>query len=180
MVDIVKSFTDAWNIYVKNFFTILLSTLVVVFLGIITIGILYVPLLVGLQMLFVKAKRGEPIALADIFVPMKKFLAVSFATVWIAILCVIGFILLIVPGLCWSTWWMFALLFIVDKNLGIGAGMKASKDVVRKNNLWMHLLLLILSGIVAHLGTYVYGVGVLLTMPLGMGAIACAYADESK
>lgn len=179
-MDIVKAFIDAWNIYVKNFFTILLTTLVVMFLGVITLGILYIPLLVGLQMMFVKAKRGEPITLSDVFAPMKRFFAIFFGSIWIGILVAIGLILLIVPGLIWASWWMFALLFIVDKNMGIGAGMRASKEIVRKNNLWMHLLLLILAAIVSNLGSYVFWVGILLTMPLGWGAVACAYADESK
>jgi len=179
-MDIVKAFTDAWNIYVKNFFTIFLATLVVLVLGVLTLGLLYVPLLVGLQMLFVKAKRGEAIALNDIFAPVQRFFALFFGTIWMAILIVIGLILLVVPGLCWATWWMYALLFIFDKKLGIGAGMRASKDLVRKNNLWMHLLFLILTSVVANLGSYVFGVGILLTMPLGWGALACAYADESK
>lgn len=179
-MDIVKAFTDAWNIYVKNFFTILLTTLVVMFLGVITLGILYLPLLVGLQMMFVKAKRGESITLSDVFAPVKRFFAIFFGSIWIGILVAIGLILLIVPGLIWASWWMFALLFIVDKNMGIGAGMRASKEMVRKNNLWMHLLLLVLAAIVSNLGSYVFWVGILLTMPLGWGAVACAYADESK
>ncbi len=179
-MDITKAFTDAANIYVKNFFNILLATLVVMLLGVITLGILYMPLLIGLQMMFVKAKRGEAIGLNDVFTPMKRFFALFFGTVWIGILVAIGFILLIVPGLIWASWWMYALLYIYDKNLGIGAGMRASKEVVRKNNLWMHLLLLILAAIVSNLGSYVFWVGILLTMPLGWGAVACAYADESK
>jgi len=179
-MDIVKAFTDSWKIYMANFVTILLATLAVMIIGVVTLGLLYVPLLVGLQMLFIKAKRGEAVLLNDIFVPVKRFFAIFFGSVWIALLVMIGLILFLIPGLCWLSWWMFALLYIFDKNLGIGAAMRASKELVRKNNLWAHLFLLILAGAVAHLGFYVFGIGVLLTMPLGMGALACAYADEAK
>lgn len=179
-MDIVKAFTEAWNIYIKNFFLIFLSTLVVIILGVLTLGLLYLPLLIGLEMLFVKAKRGEAIMLNDIFAPVPRFFAMLFGSLWMALLIVIGIILLVVPGLCWATWWMYALLFIYDKKLGIGAGMRASKEIVRKDNLWMHLLFLALCSVVANLGGYVFGVGILLTMPLGWGALACAYADESK
>ncbi|MDD4178699.1 MAG: hypothetical protein PHH14_01440 [Candidatus Margulisbacteria bacterium] len=179
-MDIVKAFTDAWNIYIKNFFTIFLATLVVIILGALTLGLLFIPLMIGLQMLFVKAKRGEAIALNDIFAPVNRFFALFFGNIWIVILVAVGLLLLIVPGLCWASWWMYSLLFIFDKKLGIGAGMRASKEVVRKNNLWMHLLFLILASVVAHLGSYIFWVGIFLTFPLGWGAVACAYADESK
>jgi len=175
-MDIVKAFIDAWKIYMANFVTILLAALAVMIIGTVTLGLLYIPLLVGLQMLFIKAKRGEAVQLNDIFAPVKRF----FGSIWIALLVVLGLILLIVPGLCWLSWWMYALLYIFDKNLGIGAAMRASKEVVRKNNLWAHLFLIVLASVVSQLGFRVFGIGALLTMPLGMGALACAYAEEVK
>lgn len=179
-MDIVKAFTDAWNIYIKNFIIIILATLVAMVLGGLTLGILYIPLLVGVQMLFVKAKRGEPIVFNDVFSPINRFFSIFFGSIYMAILICIGLILLIVPGLCWASWWMFALLFIYDKKMNIGEGMAASKNIVRKNNLWMHLILILLACVVADIGIYIFKIGFLFTMPLGMGAIACAYADEAK
>jgi uncharacterized membrane protein len=179
-MDIVKAFKDAWNVYVKNFFTIFLSSVAVLILSVVTLGILYIPLMVGLQMLFVKAKRGQEISLNDIFSPIKRFFALFFGSIWIGILIIIGLILFIVPGLCWASWWMYALLFIFDKEMKIGEGMRASKEVIRRNNLWMHLLLLVLACFIANIGSYVFGIGIIFTLPLGLGAIACAYADETK
>jgi len=179
-MDIVKAFTDAFNIYIKNFIIIILATLVAMVLGMFTLGLLYLPLLVGVQMLFVKAKRGQPLVFAEIFSPIKRFFALFFGSIWMAILVIIGIILLIVPGLIWASWWIFMMLFIFDKQMGIGAAMRASKDVVRKNNVWLHLLLIILACVVAQIGIYAFRVGYLFTLPLAMGAIACAYADEAK
>ena len=182
-MDIVKPFKDAWEIYIKNFLTILLATLITIILGMITLGILILPLVVGLQMLFVKAKRGQPIALNDIFAPIKRISAIYFSGIWICILVAIGLILLIVPGLCWASWWMYSLLFIFDKGLGIGAGMRASKEIVRKNNLWMHLILILLVGFIMNVGNFIPMLNIaldILLMPLALGAIACAYVEEAK
>lgn len=179
-MDIVKSFTDAFNIYIKNFVVIILATLVTMILSVITFGILAMPLYTGVMMLFVSAKRGQPVQFASIFSPIKRFFALFFGSIWISILVCIGLILLIIPGFIWVSWWMFAMLFIFDKSMGIGAGMAASKAIVRKNNLWLHLLLIILAGVVGNLGYYVFKIGYLFTAPIAMGAIACAYADESK
>jgi hypothetical protein len=41
-------------------------------------------------------------------------------------------------------------------------------------------MLAILAGIVGSLGQFLFGFGVILTIPLGTGAIASAYANETK
>ncbi len=179
-MDIVKAFSDSLNIFMKNFLVILLATLVAILISFVTLGILAVPMHVGIQMLFVKAKRGEPVQFNDIFAPISRFFALFFGSIWMAILICIGIVLLVVPGLCWASWWMYGLLFIVDKGKGIGEAMRLSKDIVRKNNLWMHLLLILLAGIVSQIGMYVFRVGALITIPLALGAVACAYVDETK
>lgn len=76
--------------------------------------------------------------------------------------------------------WMFALLLVADKGLVITDALKASRDIVTRNNWWMHFLLLILAGIVGQIGSFAWGIGALLTMPLAMGAVACAYEEEAK
>lgn len=148
-MEIGKTLTDAWDIYLKNFVVIFFSYIIMLVLGICTLGLLLVPLMVGTQMLFVKAKRGEKISIGDIFGPVKRFFALFFGIIWIAILIVIGFVLGIAPGLIFAVWWMFALLSIYDKGLGIGAGMKASKEIINnpntKNSLWTHYGLMALS-----------------------------------
>ncbi|MFA6417835.1 MAG: hypothetical protein WCW67_01675 [Candidatus Margulisiibacteriota bacterium] len=204
-MDIGKAFTEAWNIYRKNFWTVFLANLVAVLLSIITLGILFPPLSIGLQSLFIKAKRGEPFVLHDIFGPMGRFWPLTGATAYyflvilMAILlpCLGVLALLIWPGWAtglaafltivifflsfgWMTWYMFTFLYIYDQKMTVGAAMLASKIVVRKNNVWLHLLLFLLSGIISQLGSNVFYVGVLFTAPLGAGALACAYDEETK
>ncbi|MDD5382785.1 MAG: hypothetical protein PHH60_03925, partial [Candidatus Margulisbacteria bacterium] len=66
------------------------------------------------------------------------------------------------------------------KGLSINAGLAASRALVTKNNWWLHFLLVVLAGFVGGIGNVLWGIGAILTMPLGIGAIACAYAEESK
>lgn len=192
-MDIGKAFMDSWNIYIKNFIIILLAGIVSSILG-----FLVAPY-VGFQMMFVKGKRGTGVSFNEVFAPFSRFLSLFFGAIWIgiivllilvpSIICfymnwgVVGGILL-VAGILLDIYlgvnWMFALLLVYDKNLSINDAMKASKELVMKNNWWMHLLLLILAGIVGGIGNILWGVGAILTLPLGMGAIACAYAEEAK
>jgi len=192
-MDIGKAFVDSWNIYVKNIIIIILAGIVSSLLG-----ILIAPL-VGFQMMFVKAKRGNPVSFNDVFATFGAFINLFFGAIWIGIILTlmfapmgicfylgwnaIGFLFLIAAVLVdiyLGVNWMFALLLIYDKGLSIGAGMKASRELVAKNNWWLHLVLLILAGVVGGLGNIVWGIGVILTMPIGIGAIACAYAEEAK
>jgi hypothetical protein len=192
-MDIGKAFTDSFNIYIKNFIIILLAGIVSIILG-----FLIAPL-VGFQMMFVKAQRGGAVAFNDIFAPFSKFINIALGALWISILICLCFVpsivcfylnwnlvgsLLIVAAVLLVIYlgvsWIFALLMIYDKGLSIGQGLKASRELVAKNNFWMHLVLVILAGIVAGLGNILWGVGAILTMPLGVGAIACAYAEETK
>jgi len=182
-MDIVKAFKDSCDIYCKNFLTIFISAIVVIILSVLTLGILMMPLLVGLQMLFVKAKRGEAISLNDIFAPMKNYWALSIAGLWISTLICLGFCLFILPGLCWSAWWLYSLLMIADKKMGIGESMRASKELVRKDNIWLHILLIMVSTVIINLGNLVPLAGLLVALlifPVGIGAISCAYAEETK
>ena len=171
-MDIIKAFTDAWNIYIKNFILVILALIVAHILGFITLGILAVPLMVGFQMLFIRAKRGESIAFSDIFTPIvKHFFALAFGALSIAailvacllpgIICLnynwntLGSILLVIGILAdvyLGVSYLFALLLINDKGLSIANGLKMSRAMVAKNNFWLHLLLIVLAAIVCKIG----------------------------
>lgn len=192
-MDIGKAFTDAFNIYIKNFVIIVLAGLVSSLLG-----FLICPF-VGFQMMFVKAKRGGAIAFNDVFAPFSKFMNLALGALWIGILIALCFapsvlafylnwnlvgsllaVAAVLAAIYLGVSWMFALLMIYDKGLSINQGLKASRELVAKNNFWMHLVLVILAGIVGGLGNILWGVGAILTMPIGMGAIAAVYAEETK
>ncbi|MBU0630440.1 MAG: hypothetical protein KKC80_05920 [Candidatus Margulisbacteria bacterium] len=192
-MDIGKAFVDAWNNYTKNFVVLILAAIVSSI-----IGILIAPM-VGFQMMFVKAIRGEAVSFNDIFAPFRRFGALALAACWITILLMLAFI---PGGLCfYLNWnlvggllifaailldiylgvcWLFALLLIYDKGMSINNSLKTSREIVTRNNWWMHFLLVVLAGIVSSLGNVLWGIGAILTMPVGVGAIASAYAEETK
>ena len=192
-MDIGKAFVDAWNIYVKNFIVLVLAGIVTMFLC------WLVAPLVGFQMMFIKAQRGEPIAFNDVFAPFNKFWPLAIAAAWIFLLLCLAFVPMAIAF--WLDWpwvgiiltlaavvldiylgvaWLFVLLLIYEKGLGIRAALKASHELVSRNNWWLVFLLVILAGFVSGLGNIAWVIGAMLTMPLGTGAIACAYAEITK
>jgi hypothetical protein len=190
-MNIAKPFLNAWDIYIKNFGTIIISLIIVIILSIVTLGILAIPLFVGFQMLFVKAMRKKKIVANEVLEPIGRYWSILFGNVTIMIMVIFGFMLLIVPGFAWMAWWMYAILFIYDRNMHIEDGLRASKELVRKNGTWWHLLFLVVIGFInialaqifaaANIPAWIYQLlATIFVTPITSGAIACAYADESK
>lgn len=121
-------------------------------------AIICVPLLVGIQMLFVKAKRGKKIVLFDILVPFNKISSISLISVGV------GFLLLIpnsaglehystgmkhfltftpILSMLLATRGTFVLLAICDKNLSICAGALYGYQLIKKINARKHFWFII-------------------------------------
>jgi hypothetical protein len=183
-MNIGKPFVDSWNIYIKNLGTIFIAFIILIILTVVTLGTLYIPLLIGLQMLFVKAKRGEAITSNEVLAPVGRYFSLTFGSLGICLLVLTGLLLLVVPGLAWSAWWMYAALLMYDKKMHIEDGMRTSKELVRKNGTWWHLLFLIVAFFIDFLPSVIFppfGWALkFITTPLTMGAVACAYADEAQ
>jgi len=191
-MDIGKAFIDAWNIYTKNFIVVFLAGIVAVLLC------WLVSPAIGFQMMFIKAGKGTPIVFNDVFAAFDRFGALVLGSLLIILLLLLCFlpaaicflmnwdilgVLLIIAGLSLGIYlavcWIFSLLMICDQGLSLGAALASSRALVIKNGWWTHFLLLVLVGIVAGIGKALLGIGVLLTIPLGIGALTCAYAEES-
>ncbi len=190
-MNIGKPFVDAWNIYIKNFGTLMIALIIALILTIVTLGVLGLPLFIGFQMLFVKAMRKKKITANEVLDPVNRYFSLVFGYLGIAFLTFFGCLLFLVPGLVWISWWMYALLFMADRDMHIEAGMRASKELVRKNGTWWHLLFLAvicfiniaLRQLLGALSIPVWIYFVLATLfitPITGGALACAYAAESK
>jgi hypothetical protein len=80
----------------------------------------------------------------------------------------IGYCLLIVPGVILSVWWLYAVFYLVDKNMDFWPAMAASKEAVTKSGFMNQLIVFILVSVINSAGSALAGFGVLLTAPFGM------------
>ena len=72
--------------------------------------------------------------------------------------------------------WSFAFMLIVDRGIGPWAALEISRRVVTHQ--WFRMLfLLILGGLLTMLGLFALFIGILFTLPLGIGAMVCAYEE---
>jgi len=125
-----------------------------------------------------KKFNNEPAEIADLFIAFKRtelVLPSILACVVMEIIIVLGFICLIIPGIMAAAAFMFTYLIMLDGEKDFWAAMMKSKDIVAKD--WFqYCVFAILVAIISALGGIVV-VGILVTIPIGLGAVVLAYND---
>lgn len=120
--------------------------------------------------------RNRPYGFGDFFNGFKKFLPVFLTAFVSGILIALGLLLLILPGIYLAVSYLFAQLFVVDKNLSFWSAMEASRKVITRK--WFPFFgLVLLLALLNLLGAIILGVGLLVTIPLSACVVAAAYED---
>ena len=85
-----------------------------------------------------------------------------------------GFLLLIIPGIIWGLMFMFYRYSLVDKNMSVFDSLSRSREMTRGVK-WQLMGLFILLYFINVLGAMLFGLGLLVTIPLSWLATAHAY-----
>lgn len=124
-----------------------------------------IPLMVGMMMLAIKYSRGESIHYRSMFDYYHMTGHLALAGILIYILTLIGFLLLILPGIYLSVAYVFALPLIADKGLDVWEAMELSRKAVTKN--WFKVFgLMLLLVLIFGLGALALGIGLIWAIPL--------------
>lgn len=124
-----------------------------------------IPLMVGMMMLAIKYSRGETIHYRAMFEYYHMVGHLSLAGILIYILTLIGFLLLVLPGIYLSVAYVFALPLIADKGLDVWEAMELSRKAVTKN--WFKVFgLMLLLVLIFGLGALALGIGLIWAIPL--------------
>jgi len=137
--------------------------------------------LVGIGFIAAALKAHDSIGelkINDLWAP-EYFWRYLFATVLVGIIVLLGFILLIVPGIIAMVTLMFTPYLVVDRNMGPIEAMKKSRDLT-KGHRWKLLLLIIIIALLNLAGSLAFLVGLLITIPISIIAIAHAYRTLEK
>ena len=84
------------------------------------------------------------------------------------------FLICLIPALYLKISWAFTLPLIIDKQMDFWSAMKTSRKMVSKH-WWLVFGLFILVGLLNVVGVLLCCVGVLFTVPIGLGALMYAY-----
>lgn len=177
----------SWNLLKANFWPLVGCTFVLFVVMMIAQSIPLLGLLVsilltgvfygGLYLYYLKKIRGQPAELGDAFAGFSlAFLPLMLATLVSTLLTMVGFLLLILPGIYLAVSYAFTYMLVIDKRLEFWAAMEVSRRVITAQ--WFRMFALILLGaIIAALGVIGLFIGVFITLPIMIGAIAYAYED---
>lgn len=130
----------------------------------------------GFQAAFKRKFRGQKAELGDLFIGFQHFGPTLIANLLISLFTFLGFLLFIIPGIVIATRYTFTYLFIVDKGMGHRDAMRASREIVRQDY-FGYIVFLFALGLLNIVGALCLLVGLLVTIPISMGAIAAAYRD---
>ncbi len=104
----------------------------------------------------------------------QSFVSYLVSSIVLGVAAVIGFILLIVPGIIIILTYQFGQYIIIDRNLGPIEALKESARITKGSRMQLFVLLLALVG-VNILGALALGIGLLVTIPISMLAMVHAY-----
>lgn len=123
------------------------------------------PLMVGIIMLAINYSRGENITFKSVFNYYHLTGKLALAGIFIYIMTIIGFILLVLPGIYLSIAYVFALPLIADKGMDVWDAMELSRKTVTKH--WFKVFgLMFLLSLIMGLGALAFGIGLIWAIPL--------------
>lgn len=148
-------------------------------LGRIVVILLSVLVDMGMTNFFLKASADPMQAkVSDLWHP-EPYMSYLGATLLVGILTVIGFFLLIVPGVILMLMWLFVKFLIIDKNLGPIEAMKVSARMTKGHRLELLLLMMFVLA-VNIIGLALLFIGLFVTVPLTLLILVDAYRTIEK
>ncbi len=120
------------------------------------------------------AARGKPVRLGRLIDARHCILPVLGFTLWFSLMCYLGMILFIVPGILYATTRWPALYFIVDKNQGVFDALSNAKRVT-KGNMLLAFVVPLVGGLLVEAGALLVGIGIFFLWPLAGTLLASTY-----
>ena len=134
------------------------------------------PLMAGLFMLGIKRAAGQPVTASMLLNYFPKTLPLFLTYLLMIVLVVIGFVLLVIPGIYLVIAYALALPLLVDKNLGIWESLETSRKGITR--CWFRFFGFgIISFVIVLISAIPLGIGLIWTLPWLYAAMGIVYRD---
>jgi len=178
---------DTFRIIKEEPIILILGGLIVQLLTVFSLGILSGPFLGGYTLLVILYLReNRKPTFNDIFSGLQQFTRL-FPYFLVLLLIFLGFMLLVIPGLLFATWWLYVLPLMVDRKMPFNDAMRLSMNTVNEKGFLMHLVFLLLISIIPiiiieFISAIIPFAQVLkiLMPPFQVGCLASLYIDQFK
>ncbi|AEH61307.1 conserved hypothetical protein [Methanosalsum zhilinae DSM 4017] len=165
---------NAWNVYKNNFITYILAAIITIFGSIIIITI--APLFYGLTYMALKGVRGEVPEVRDVFEGFNHFIRSWIYMIIAGIMLIVGYMLLIIPGIILSILLLYSLPLLVIRGYSAIDAIKESIALARANfidTLIIFAVLAVLNIFASYTVTEPFSIGMLLTILILPFAVLC-------
>ncbi len=134
------------------------------------------PLWAGLEMIGVRRSVDLPISFRYVFEYFKQFLPLALTVLIVMSFVMIGFVLLIIPGMYVAVASFMAMQLVADKKMGAWSAFKASVRAITHKWFQVFLLFVILFGLV-FVSMIPCGIGLIWTWPLFINTKGVLYRN---
>ena len=178
---------DTYRIIKEEPVILILGGLVVQLLTMLSMGILAGPFLGGYILLIIYFLReNKKPSFNDIFSGLQEF-GKLFPYFLVLLLIIVGFMLLILPGFLFATWWLYVLPLMVDRKISFSEAMRISMNKVNETGFLMHLVFLLLISVIpimllnflSAMIPFLFVLKILLP-PFQAGCLASLYVDQFR
>jgi hypothetical protein len=176
---------DAWRIIKEEPIILVLGGLIVQLLTILSMAILAGPFLGGYFLLIIYFLRdNKKPKFNDIFSGLQQIRNL-FPYFLVLLIIFIGFMLLVLPGLLFATWWLYVLPLMVDRRISFSEAMRLSMNKVNETGFLMHFVFLLLISVIpimllnflSAMIPFLFVLKILLP-PFQAGCLASLYIDQ--
>lgn len=197
MFSITESIKFGWEKFKNNLNISLGTTLLVLAVGalgelggkrwhgfgmlIVTIALVVVSIIlrIGYTKIFLRIVDGEQPKFTDIFNAQGIFWRYLGTSILYGLIVIGGLILLIVPGIYWAVKYSFSQITTVDNKAMPKIAIKESGSIT-KGSWWKLFGFFIIVGLLNMLGALIFGVGLLVSVPVTMFAVIYVYRELSR
>lgn len=182
-MDFKKHLEKAWKLTLQHIIPLLIMTLVMAVLSVVTLGILAPVMMAGyMQALLLVLRDDREPKVQDLFSQMNLFLPLLGFGIAVLIAIMIGFMLLVIPGIliviAVSFGCLYMLPLMTDQKMGLVDAIKKSIEMVTKENVIEHVIVLVIFCGIMWIGNVVI-VGFLFTQPLSTVFLMSVFLELS-
>jgi uncharacterized membrane protein len=168
--------SEGWRIVSSDLGSFVLMTAIALALTFVGNFVVAGPLACGLFIAVRRRMQESRTEIADVFSGFSLFIDAFLICIISGAFLLIGLALLFFPVFIAAALYLFPYLFLVDRKLSFWDALEASRKMALRN-LPGYLLFVIALALLNFAGLLMFGVGILLTIPVTVAAIAAAYED---
>ena len=161
-----------WELYKGNMGLLILANLLLLVVSAFTCGVLAAPMIAGNYLIIQRLLKKDPVRpqVGDLFKGFEYFLNAL-------LIMLVGIVASAIPVVNFvvSPIMAIGIMFVVFGKMGFSDALNKIFSEIKTGPFWMLVLAVFLGHLIGGLGIFLYYVGALFTLPLGVCIVVCAY-----